>query len=430
MNTQRTHSLRNHVLAALMLMMFVTFICGCATNPANQSAVQEDTLFYEAFDALKDALNEKDFAILEQFIDEKYMVEGLSPEMSLTVLQQVVGGYSRQITQIDIQSVVINDTSIDVRALVIFAETPGEKESKTKEYNFVLSEKRKFQEIGLFSVKTKKLEATPEKNVSVPPFMQVDLIPVGNLIAVKATVDQKEGLFLIDSGAPSLVLNSRHYNFEPVESIAGMGVSGQISGADIQRINEFNWQTFSMKDTDALVMDLSHLEDALDKEFFGLIGFRELEHFELLFDYKANKLILFGLKDNGEKLATVQMEEPGVVIDFSLRHHIPVIECHYLLSIDYYDMLKPMLKNIESDTLSGADKASQSVCKCAIDTSLPMGLKFAEMNTVFSDISHLNQGRDNRIDGLLGYELFSRQLTSINFRTKKLAFWKITEISN
>ena len=42
--------------------------------------------------------------------------------------------------------------------------------------------------------------------------------------------------------------------------------------------------------------------------------------------------------------------------------------------------------------------------------------------TSFSDISHLNSRWENKIDGLIGYEILSRQKTLVSVHSKKVVF--------
>jgi hypothetical protein len=51
-------------------------------------------------------------------------------------------------------------------------------------------------------------------------------------------------------------------------------------------------------------------------------------------------------------------------------------------------------------------------------------LVFKDMTTVFSDISHINKGKDIQIDGILGYEFLRQYKTVINFKTQLIEFYK------
>ena len=52
------------------------------------------------------------------------------------------------------------------------------------------------------------------------------------------------------------------------------------------------------------------------------------------------------------------------------------------------------------------------------------GRTFRNTLTVFNDVSHFNRNKDERIDGLIGYEVLSRQKTILSYKNKKLIFIK------
>lgn len=52
------------------------------------------------------------------------------------------------------------------------------------------------------------------------------------------------------------------------------------------------------------------------------------------------------------------------------------------------------------------------------------GRTFRNTRTVFNDVSHFNRNNNERIDGLIGYEILSRQKTILSYRNKKLIFVK------
>lgn len=80
------------------------------------------------------------------------------------------------------------------------------------------------------------------------------------------------------------------------------------------------------------------------------------------------------------------------------------------------------MSNISTTELKGASKDSTTVKKGDIK-SLNIGKKrFKHLPTVFSDISHLNAHWTNKIDGLLGYEILSRQKLIMSINNKKLIF--------
>ena len=79
---------------------------------------------------------------------------------------------------------------------------------------------------------------------------------------VKAELNGIERDFILDSGAPSLYLNSKYFSNtnDTVNSISSaQGVSSGISGQDVFRVNTFNFHGIRAENTDFVMSDISHL---------------------------------------------------------------------------------------------------------------------------------------------------------------------------
>ncbi len=55
------------------------------------------------------------------------------------------------------------------------------------------------------------------------------------------------------------------------------------------------------------------------------------------------------------------------------------------------------------------------------------GKTFRHTQTVFNNISHFNRNKDERIDGLIGYEVLSRQKTILSYKKQEADFHKVTQ---
>ncbi len=87
------------------------------------------------------------------------------------------------------------------------------------------------------------------------------------------------------------------------------------------------------------------------------------------------------------------------------------------------ELLAPMLthlKHIEKDTLSGAGKNRIEVTKGLIKKVYIEKKKNKNVSTLFNDMSHLNNGYKLKLDGLMGYELLSKQKTIISYKRKEM----------
>lgn len=352
--------------------------------------------------------------------------------MKMAIIKTVVNSYSYEINKLEIIKITSENELFRV-------ETKFHTSQKKINYDFLMTSQGKFVEINIFQTSQKITEKIPKKNLHLPILMQANFELAGNLVCVKAKIDGSEGNFLIDSGAPSLVLNSRYFSGDEDNSVAGMGISGTIVSADLAHVANFEWNEFSMRDFDALNLDISHLENALDRQILGLIGFQELQNFEIIFDYQKQKMTLYQLNEAGEKISNEKWEEPDLMIDFTMSSHLPVLQGQIenvflnlgldtgaesnLIDAKYERFLIDNFEYSRQDTLRGADQNFSIVSSGKID-----GLQIGEMNyddmiTVFSKVIHLNVPGEITLDGLIGYEFLSRQKTAINYRKKQISLW-------
>ena len=125
-------------------------------------------------------------------------------------------------------------------------------------------------------------------------------------------------------------------------------------------------------------------------------------------------------------------------VKIALEGHIPVVQVKIddtvlnvgidsgaesnLIDDDLFDNLKKYLNKIESEQLIGADNNPKKVKKGQIK-KLQIGERILKkQTTLFSDISHLNEGYKLNLDGLIGYPVLSKQKTLISFERKEMTF--------
>ena len=186
-----------------------------------------------------------------------------------------------------------------------------------------------------------------------------------------------------------------------------------------------------------ITSDLSHLENGT--EVYGLIGYAVYKDYDLLFDYKKKTLTLIDpdytetfLKDHKYKY-----EEVPLVMSKSMKY-IPLIKGQIdttsltfgidcgatsdLLDSGLWDEFKNNLRRVDTAELQGLSNEKADVHMGKLKGLKIGGKTFRNTWTVFNDISHLNMDKDERIDGLVGYEILSRQKTILSYRNGKLIF--------
>jgi hypothetical protein len=93
-----------------------------------------------------------------------------------------------------------------------------------------------------------------------------------------------------------------------------------------------------------------------------------------------------------------------------------------LINETLFESLKKNIKRIKVDELLGADNQPKKVKKGKVKNTTIGAKSFKNLKTVFSDISHLNEGYKLNLDGLIGYEVLSKQKTLISFDRKEMIF--------
>ncbi|HKJ17925.1 MAG TPA: pepsin/retropepsin-like aspartic protease family protein [Xanthomonadales bacterium] len=277
-----------------------------------------------------------------------------------------------------------------------------------------------------------------ESDVSVIPFKLA-----GRLIIAEATVNGVSGNYLVDSGAPVIMLNKRFFTggevvTKPLNHPMPIGVGGAMTEVEAANDLTFSWGNIELLGQRALVADLSHLEKNVGETIVGLIGFETLQPFEIHFDYVRKELTLLRLDEHGTPLVTVKDSEPARVIEMGMVGHMPVIPVQIggqelRMSIDsgaegsmimkrWQDQLDGEFEFLRTDVMRGADRNEQIGNVVRFDLMNLDGLNYENLTFRFNDIGG-SQGHPMPIDGLLGYEFLAARPTAINFLARQVKLW-------
>ncbi len=271
--------------------------------------------------------------------------------------------------------------------------------------------------------------------------MVVPFKKINNLIVVDAEINHQRGQFILDSGCPKVVLNSKYIleHDNPLKE-ALKGANGEISGVGSMKIERIKFSEIKMEDIEALTMDLSHLEKELQEDFRldGLIGYEMIKEYDILYDYSSNIIVLiepdYFKEYKKEYLSKYHLQ----AIEFDFLGHIPVFKAFMnekeyffgldcgaqanLIDIELLDELENVVKKEEEAVLHGADKIENKIIKGTIYKTQVGNIEFKNMTTVFSSMAHLNADETIKMNGLMGAELLSKQKTVIRHKEKEILF--------
>ena len=393
------------------------------------AATSNDEIVKTTFEAINEGSAEK----VKPFLADNFTMAGQQGEIAVMVLNQLIMQIDETVTYWE-KTGERTENGNTVLTYKVKFEKLGEKESV-----FVVSPEGKLVELSLFAMRVKTMEGAAEVTKSDRQLIEVPFEMSGNLIALEAELNGTKRKFLLDSGSPQLILNAAHYgeNEEKADNEQkqvinnSQGVGGSIGGMDIGTLESFDLGGIRMKDQQVIVLDLSHLEQELETEFYGLIGYDVISQYDVMFDYKNNKLVLIDPEVYGDFLRENSRSIKDA-ISFQMVEHIPVVDVKigkesYRMGIDcgaetnlfdvsHFEKLKSCLSDITSDSLGGADEKIQLVQK-GILNKMKIGYSgFKDTETVFSDMSHFGDG----LDGLIGYQFLSSQRTILSFSSGQM----------
>ncbi|MBC8084620.1 MAG: aspartyl protease family protein [Hymenobacter sp.] len=310
-----------------------------------------------------------------------------------------------------------------------------------KEYDFLVSPEGIFLELNLAQASVKKIDTSfGPQDLTLPPSLDIPVKLVKGLILVEADVDGRRGTFVLDSGAPALMLNKREFATPNTQSVATAdaprGINGSVGGMSFYAIKRFDWMGISFHDKEVATLDLAAIEQKLGGvPLLGLIGYNLLSQYALTLDYHAGRI---ELRRPGSATAAGSVPVPLLTVPFKLRGHLPVValtvdgkayemalDCGAqtnLLDQQYAPAFEKKLRKRSQDTLQGAGSDSRTVISGQIpEMRLAGALPLRHQQTVFTDISHLNQKPDQAvIQGIAGYPMLSQYRTTIDYVNKQL----------
>ncbi|NNE75968.1 MAG: hypothetical protein HKN31_02730, partial [Pricia sp.] len=276
-----------------------------------------------------------------------------------------------------------------------------------------------------------------EKAYKVQALDKMSFELVGGLIFVDAEMGGICDQYIFDTGAPTLVINTKDYNKARNVSYVS-GFSGKVPIV-AKTVKGFQIGEYKNKNLLAFYTDISHLERIKKRSVKGLIGVDAFKKKEVLFNYKDQEMLFLPKKRKTKKIADYQEIS---MVRFRKQGHIPVVKMKIGKKTFYFGidtgaevniLSKRLLKKVKEDnielstqrkTIRGIDKKSQDA---GIGTIKKMSLKendFYDMEFVFTDISSINHSNELQLDGILGYPFLSSGIFSIDFRKNRLYVWE------
>ncbi len=252
----------------------------------------------------------------------------------------------------------------------------------------------------------------------------------GGMILVEARINGESANFVLDTGAPGLVINSN--DFSKVETTTVDGIQGNATVGAVE-VDHFKWAGVEYKQVDAQLMDMSCFEKMTGKAIEGLIGYEFLKGKELHIDYKQKVIRLM----RTEKMPA-NFRKAEDIVSFSYLEHLPIVKMKVNGKLGYFGLdtgsevniihsrwqKKLKISATDKGELVGVDGAGKVVESIRIKSTVLGNRSLEEMKFFMVDLTTIEKEYGMRLDGILGFPFFSTNEVALNFEDQKLSFCK------
>lgn len=269
---------------------------------------------------------------------------------------------------------------------------------------------------------------------------------VGNLIIIRAKADTLEGNFIFDTGAPGLVLNLTYFrNYSTVDHNTDVqgGITGSVESGGHIEMDSFSFAPVRYFKLEADRINLGHIENSKGIKILGLLGMQLFKKFEIIIDYE-NSVIYMHLvtKKDGRNYKSELLKDTSQYVETA----IDFIE-NKLITYAYSAGKKLSFvldTGAESNLIDSRlpDKVLDGVTVSrrifitgtgsarveALSGSMNM-IKIGDYDVnhlpvIVTNLEKLCYAYNRCLDGMLGFDFFSKQKIGFNFKKRKMYIWK------
>lgn len=248
---------------------------------------------------------------------------------------------------------------------------------------------------------------------------------------VSGKIGEQSGKFILDTGAPYLVLNQTYFKNAQASNVLAAGVSGKVKVAKMQieslEVTGYTWQNLN-----ADVVSLSQVENSKSTKILGLLGVQLFVNKILTIDY-ANGQLFVADKESQQFVAKGEtiIEEKLTVYDNRLITKVNIAGKKQLTCIDTGAeacVLHNKQKNkvweqidVKGRYLMAGVGSQRAEVLSAVVKQLEFGDKeISNVRTIVSNLDGLSEAYGFEVRFVMGYTILSGYLVTLNFVDNKV----------
>ncbi|MBD0353417.1 MAG: retropepsin-like domain-containing protein [Flavisolibacter sp.] len=268
----------------------------------------------------------------------------------------------------------------------------------------------------------------------------------GSLILIKGRADTIEGNFILDTGAPYLILNViyfRHYPVTVVPDEHQTSISGTSGMINKTKLKEFTFGALHYFQTEVDLVDLGHIENSKGVKILGLIGFELLQHCEMIIDYENSLIYLhrIGRKEGAKYNSRHLQDHTGyTTIPIEIMDHKIVVRTEMAgrklqfvmdsgAETNILDSRLPSLffkyVNITGRlNIRGSDNTTVEALSGNANNIKIGGEDMGSLPVLIANLERTCFWASGCANGVLGFEFLRLRKLGFNFVTGKMYLWK------
>jgi hypothetical protein len=284
------------------------------------------------------------------------------------------------------------------------------------------------------AVSVLKAKFNPAWNASTDYKATVDqpFIFSRNLIFFSARINGENGNFVLDTGAPALLLNNRGNDHQGHPASMGVGAGGSVALTN-QRVESFEIGDNNLGKRWALTLDMRSMEQRTGQTIDGFVGHELFDNKEVRINFPDRKFSL----QKPVRHPLHEGKEPRKVLNFDFVDHLPVItvkvgkrKLRFAIDtgagVNIIDEGKKELFQAvgEQMDIQGFDGNSTVNNVVTIPGLSIVGAEEQEdISFVSMDLTHLQAPAGVPISGIIGSSFLHNYVVGIDYRRRKLYFW-------
>lgn len=268
----------------------------------------------------------------------------------------------------------------------------------------------------------------------------------GNLVLIRVKADTTEGNFILDTGAPGLVLNITYFRDYPATTELNeeqSGITGGVSAVKKTQVGKLSFDCVTGNAVTADLVNLGHIENARGVKIFGLIGLSILRRFEMIIDYENSLLYLYRIpKKNASTFKSYLLKDTSayntvpikvwnnkivanpVIAGKKLRLIIDTGAESNVLDSRLPDKVFENVEVLRRIKLTGAGDKKVEALYGNLNNLTIGNQHTGSLPVIITNLEKTCLVDNECFDGILGFDFLSLHKIGFNFVNNKMFIWK------